>query len=37
MIENSTGKAFAVKAGENDFIKLKEVDLNQIMKEHSLN
>ena len=37
MIENSTGKAFAVKAGENDFIKLKEVDLNTIMKEHSLN
>lgn len=37
MIENSSGRAYAVKAGDNDFIKLKEVDLNQIMKEHSLN
>ena len=37
MIENSTGKAYAVKSGENGFIKLKEVNLNQIMKEHSLN
>lgn len=37
MIENSTGKAFAVKSGENNFVKLKEVNINQIMKEHSLN
>ena len=37
MIENSTGKAYAVKSGKNGFIKLKEVNLNQIMKEHSLN
>ena len=37
MIENSSGKAYAVKSGDSGFIKLKEVDLNQIMKEHSLN
>ena len=38
-IEKSTGKAYAVKLDENgDMLEiLKEVNLNKIMKEHSLN
>ena len=36
MVEKDSGKAFAVKAGERDFIKLKEVNMADIMREHSL-
>lgn len=36
MVEKASGKAFAVKAGKSDFIKLKEVNMADIMREHAL-
>lgn len=36
MVEKSTGRAFAVKSGKTDFIKLREVDLDGVMDKHNL-